>query len=109
MEDWERWEHFDKHLSEDHQIWLDRPFIASEVHKTAFQIRATKPPGPNGFSRCFFQKYWDIVGASVTIDVLSFLNSSRMLRQINYTHVALIPKILLLPLQVTSDLLAFGM
>jgi hypothetical protein len=41
----------------------------------------------------FFQKFWHIVGDLVVKAVLSFLNSSHMFWKINYTHIALIPKI----------------
>uniref|UniRef100_A0A2N9HFR8 Reverse transcriptase domain-containing protein n=1 Tax=Fagus sylvatica TaxID=28930 RepID=A0A2N9HFR8_FAGSY len=40
----------------------------------------------------FFQKYWNIVGANVSAAVLSVLNSGKMLRKINLTHISLIPK-----------------
>lgn len=72
---------------------MERPFSAGEVRRAAFQIGDTKAPGPDGFSGCFFKDHWDIVGSSVTSAVLSFLNSGRMLTQINYTHIVLIPKV----------------
>lgn len=93
VENWDGRDYFDKRLSSDHQDWLNRPFRAHKVCKAIFQIGDSKAPGPNGFSGCFFQKYWDIVGTSITFAVISFLNSGHMLKQINYTYIALIPKI----------------
>ena len=41
----------------------------------------------------FFQKYWNIVGSDISHAVLDFLTSRRMLGCINFTHIALIPKV----------------
>jgi hypothetical protein len=41
----------------------------------------------------FFQKFWYIVGTDTVNDVLYALNSGEILKSINYTHIALIPKI----------------
>ena len=43
-------------------------------------------------SSFFYQKYWHIVGTSVSTAVLSVLNSSKILRKINFTYLSLIPK-----------------
>ncbi len=53
----------------------------------------TKAPGPDGMSAIFYQTYWEIVGPKVTQAILSILHSGYMLCKINYTHIALIPKI----------------
>uniref|UniRef100_A0A2N9GDF4 Reverse transcriptase domain-containing protein n=1 Tax=Fagus sylvatica TaxID=28930 RepID=A0A2N9GDF4_FAGSY len=65
---------------------------AEEVRMTLFQMHPSKAPGPDGMSSFFFQKYWNIVGANVSAAVLSVLNSGKMLRKINLTHISLIPK-----------------
>ena len=43
-------------------------------------------------SSFFFQKYWHIVGDSVSTAVLSILNSGKLLRKTNLTYISLIPK-----------------
>jgi hypothetical protein len=71
---------------------LLRPFMAEEVRAALFQMHPSKAPGPNGMSSFFYQKYWHIVGNFVSHAVLSILNSGKILRKINLTHISLIPK-----------------
>jgi hypothetical protein len=71
---------------------LLQPFTADEVRIALFQMHPSKAPGPDGMSSFFFQKYWNIVGVDVVAAVLSVLNSGKILRKINLTHISLIPK-----------------
>ena len=82
----------DRFITEDMNQWLLREFDALEVRDALFQMPPTKAPGPNGMSAIFFQTYWHIVGNDFTLDFLDFLNSGCMLRSVNFTHIALIPK-----------------
>ena len=41
----------------------------------------------------FYQKFWHVVGDSVTVIVLDFLNSGNMVPDINHTNIVLIPKV----------------
>jgi hypothetical protein len=71
---------------------LLQSFTADEVRVALFQMHPSKVPGPDGMSSFFFQKYWHIVGLTVSNAVLSVLNSGKILRKINLTHISLIPK-----------------
>ena len=55
-------------------------------------MHPSKAPGSDGMSSFFFQKYWHIVGNSISNAVLSVLNSGKILRKINLTYLSLIPK-----------------
>ena len=72
---------------------LIRPYSKDEVRAALFQMHPSKAPEPDGMSPLFFQKYWSIVGEDVCAAVLDCLHSSRMLKAINFTHIALIPKV----------------
>uniref|UniRef100_A0A2N9H9Z1 Reverse transcriptase domain-containing protein n=2 Tax=Fagus sylvatica TaxID=28930 RepID=A0A2N9H9Z1_FAGSY len=72
---------------------LLQPFLPEEVTHALFQMNPSKSPGPDGMTALFFQKFWNIVGTDVTTAVLDFLNSGRMLGSMNFTHIALIPKV----------------
>ena len=69
-----------------------RDFCIEEVRFALFQMHPLKTLGPDGMTAFFFQKFWHIVGADVTNAMLSCLNSRIILRNINNTHIALIPK-----------------
>ena len=71
---------------------LTRVFTREEVGTALKQIHPTKAPGPNGMSSIFYQKYWDIVGSSVTNMVLNVLRNNLPISEINKTNISLIPK-----------------
>jgi hypothetical protein len=79
-------------VTEDMNARLSQEFKAEEVVLALNQMFPTKSPGPDGMSALFYQKYWHIVGTKVTSAVLEILNSGYMLKKINYTYIALIPK-----------------
>ena len=80
-------------LSPEQLEWLDKPFTAREIKEAAFQIGPFKSPGIDGKLGIFYQKYWHIVGDLTTTASLHFLNSGFLLKEINKTLVALVPKV----------------
>ncbi|KAK4391599.1 hypothetical protein Sango_1937700 [Sesamum angolense] len=71
---------------------LCRAVTLAEVKTAVFQISDNKAPGPDGYTLCFFKKAWNIVGDLVCRAVMDFFRSGRMLRQLNHTIIALVPK-----------------
>ena len=71
---------------------LTHVFTKEEVATTLKQIHPTKAPGLDGMSAIFYQKYWNIVGSSVTNMVLNVLNNNLPISEINKTNISLIPK-----------------
>ncbi|GJU81521.1 hypothetical protein Tco_1283886 [Tanacetum coccineum] len=57
-----------------------------------FSIGDDRAPGPNGFTSAFFKRSWDIVGNDVCRAVREFFNNGQLLKEINHTFLALIPK-----------------
>jgi hypothetical protein len=68
-------------------------FTAEEVHVALRQMAPLKAPGPDGLSAGFFIDNWSAVGEDVCKIVLNVLNSGVMNIGMNFTHIALVPKI----------------
>jgi len=77
----------------DQQIHLINPFTEDEVKETMFKIDQTKSPGPNGYGSEFFKEAWSMVGRDVTESLLDFFQTGQLLKQMNATNIALIPKV----------------
>ena len=73
-------------------VELIKEFTKDEVLSTLKQMHPTKAPGPDGILAIFFQKYWDIVGISVTNMALNVLNFHMPIAEINRTNIALVLK-----------------
>ncbi|KAK2658820.1 hypothetical protein Ddye_005353 [Dipteronia dyeriana] len=50
------------------------PFV-EDIHDAVFAIDANSAPGPDDFSRKFYQHCWDIVGGDVVLIVRDFFHS----------------------------------
>ncbi|KAL2250196.1 UNVERIFIED_CONTAM: hypothetical protein Sindi_2493300 [Sesamum indicum] len=72
---------------------LCREVITVEVKDAIFHIDDNKAPGPDGYSSSFFKRAWNVVGDQVCRAVLDFFRNGRMLRQLNHTVIALVPKL----------------
>ncbi|XP_020547150.1 uncharacterized protein LOC110011413 [Sesamum indicum] len=68
------------------------PLSADDVKQAVFDIADDKAPGPDGYSSRFFKAAWPVVGGEVTRAVLDFFSTGKLLKQINSTILALIPK-----------------
>uniref|UniRef100_A0A803P9A8 Reverse transcriptase domain-containing protein n=1 Tax=Cannabis sativa TaxID=3483 RepID=A0A803P9A8_CANSA len=79
-------------VSNSQEEYLLKEFSKEEVKKALFDIPGIKAPGPDGFTSCFFQDNWEMLGHDISEAVLSFLQPGKMLREINTTVLTLIPK-----------------
>ncbi len=52
-----------------------------------------KAPGPDGLPTHFYKKYWKIVGSSIIKAVQSFFTFGKILKEVNSTLIALVPKV----------------
>ena len=79
----------------DRSNWngLLAPVTPEEIRLTVFGIDNDKAPGPDGFSSLFFKKAWGIVGTDFCAAVQDFFSSGRLLKQVNHSIIALVPKI----------------
>ncbi|GFP98893.1 line-1 retrotransposable element orf2 protein, partial [Phtheirospermum japonicum] len=63
-----------------------------EIKAALFSIGEEKSPGPDGYTSSFFKKAWKTVGGQFWKAVHEFFKSGRLLKQINHTILAMIPK-----------------
>lgn len=77
----------------EQQLDILRNFNHEDVKKAMFNIGKNKSPGPDGYSSGFYKKTWCIVGQDISEVVLDFFRNGRLLKQINSTVIALIPKV----------------
>ncbi|XP_060968682.1 uncharacterized protein LOC133036189 [Cannabis sativa] len=66
---------------------------AEEIKEVVFSLHPLKAPGPDGFSGCFYRKYWDLVGQSLIEVVKDFFATGTMDARFNHTFICLITKI----------------
>ena len=63
-----------------------------KVHTALFSIKSSKTPGPDGFSVGFFKNYWSIIKNDLFNCIAEFFTNGKMLKELNHTFIALIPK-----------------
>lgn len=64
-----------------------------EIKQAAFQLRATKAPGPDGLNGLFYQTYWDILQDDIFTSVQDFFNLGVLPPAFNRTLISLILKV----------------
>jgi hypothetical protein len=78
-------------LEMNHKLLAE--FTIEDISSVLKQMSHLKAPRPDGFTACFFQQNWTTVHPKVCKAILYFLNTGEMDRNINATHIALIPKV----------------
>ncbi|GKB60968.1 sodium/hydrogen exchanger 6 [Tanacetum coccineum] len=80
-------------LSQAKADCMVRPVSGEEIKAALFGIADDKAPGPDGFSSKFFKSAWSIVGTEFTKAIKDFFCNGRLLKEINATVLALVPKV----------------
>ncbi|KAL2240793.1 UNVERIFIED_CONTAM: hypothetical protein Sindi_0720500 [Sesamum indicum] len=84
-------------ITDEEASHLLLPFSPDDVKQAVFDITKDKASGPDGYSLGFFKVAWPMVGEEITRAVLDFFSTRKLLKQINSTILALIPKMRLPP------------
>ncbi|KAF5445202.1 hypothetical protein F2P56_034269 [Juglans regia] len=82
----------DKRITSYMNEKLEKSFSREEVEVALRDMGPHKSPGPDGYSACFYQNLWGIVGEGISKAALSFLNG-KFEKSLNFTYIALIPKL----------------
>nr|GMC82735.1 uncharacterized protein LOC109184888 [Ipomoea batatas] len=78
-------------ISSQHAV-LTREVSNQEIKDALFDVDDQKAPRPDGYSAAFFKNNWEMIREDLTDAVREFFQSRQLLKQINYTVIALIPK-----------------
>ncbi|GKE36472.1 sugar transport protein 13, partial [Tanacetum coccineum] len=70
-----------------------RPISNEEIKAALFSMDDDKASGPDGFSSKFFKASWSIVGSEVSQAIKDYFSNGKLLKEINSTIIALVPKI----------------
>ncbi|GKC93943.1 hypothetical protein Tco_1159385 [Tanacetum coccineum] len=84
---------FDQVLDNDMVIDMIRDVCDNEVKETMFSMGNDKSSGLDGYTKAFFKEAWDIVGNDVIKVVKEFFINGKLLKELNHTIIALIPKV----------------
>ncbi|KAL0282123.1 UNVERIFIED_CONTAM: hypothetical protein Sangu_2969400 [Sesamum angustifolium] len=69
------------------------PLISlEEIKKAFFDIEEDRALGPDGYSAGFYKAAWLIIDDEIAKAVMDFFTIGRLLKQVNATLLALIPK-----------------
>lgn len=74
------------------KAYLCRNVLECEIKGTIFSMPLNKSPGPDGYSVEFIRASWDTVGSDVVAAVGEFFRNGKLLKDLNTTSIALIPK-----------------
>nr|GEW60201.1 RNA-directed DNA polymerase, eukaryota, reverse transcriptase zinc-binding domain protein [Tanacetum cinerariifolium] len=80
-----------KASSEDAEIMI-KDISNDEIKKALFDIEDNKAPRPDEFTSRFFKKSWEIIKDDFCAAIKEFFESGKLLRDINATLIALVPK-----------------
>jgi hypothetical protein len=79
-------------INVDSHAYLLAPVSADDIKQVLFSMDDTKAPGPDGYTSAFFKQAWSIVGADFCSVVKDFFASGELLKQLNHSTIALVPK-----------------
>lgn len=63
-----------------------------EIKKVVFELNVDSACGHDGFTICFYQTCWDIVGLDIVQIVHAFFEGHSLPKSITHTNLVLIPK-----------------
>ncbi|GJV19061.1 hypothetical protein Tco_1368081 [Tanacetum coccineum] len=84
---------FPTRLNDIEALNMVRDISSQEVKSAMFSMGSDKSPGLDGFTAAFFKDTWEIIGSDVTKVICEFFTNGRLLKELNHTIIALIPKV----------------
>jgi hypothetical protein len=85
-------QHIPRLVTEEQNIFLNKPIATEEVDQALQEMPSGKAPGPDGFTVEFFKACWEIVKYDIYKVVEDSRRSASILKALNATMITLIPK-----------------
>jgi len=79
-------------VSENDNDMLTAPFTKAEFKDVIFSMHPDKCSGPDGYSPCFFQHFWNLCSDDIFKECCGWLDKGQFPPDLNITNIALIPK-----------------
>lgn len=84
---------FSSRVTPEMNAGLIAPVTPDEIKAAAFCVKGSSAPGEDGLTGIFYQKFWHIVGPSLTEEISRFFHMSILPERWNHTQLSLLPKI----------------
>jgi len=84
---------FDHMTQVDENSFTDSIPTAEEIQAIVNNMRSNAAPGPDGFNAAFYKAAWKWIGKDVSKLVTDFYVTNCLHKELNKTHIALIPKV----------------
>ncbi|XP_019256256.1 PREDICTED: uncharacterized protein LOC109234642 [Nicotiana attenuata] len=77
----------------DQQLMLIQPVTKEDVLQALKELPNDKAPRVDGFNAEFYKENWYVIGEEVSMAVLQFFDSRKMLKEANCTTLNQVPKV----------------
>nr|GEU76060.1 hypothetical protein [Tanacetum cinerariifolium] len=84
---------FQNHLDDVAAIEMIREVSDQEIKDAIFSMGNDKSLGPDGYTAAFFKEARDIISKDVMLAIREFFVNGKLLKELNHTIIALIPKV----------------
>jgi hypothetical protein len=84
---------FESKVTHEMNVDLMKPITIEEVENAVQDLGSLKSPGPDGFPGLFYSKFWPEIGTDIFQAIKNIFAGKTILKDINQTFIALIPKI----------------
>ncbi|KAL0362364.1 UNVERIFIED_CONTAM: hypothetical protein Scaly_1191600 [Sesamum calycinum] len=83
-----------KHIiTQEEANLLSAPVTRNEIKEAVFDINEDSAPGLGGYTSGFFKTAWLVVGHAISEAIGDFFRTRKLLKQVNATLLALVPKV----------------
>lgn len=85
---------FNSRVTDAMNVHLTAPVSSEEIKAAAFSVKGNSVPGEDGLAGIFYQKFWHVVGPSLSAEISQFFNTAIIPEVWNHTQLSLLPKVI---------------